>query len=330
MKTLIYSFAKTLLCLVPIGLMVLSSQVAAQSKPPAPVTEVSSQNPRQLGGELQFIPTPEDPCRPLVVPIFGWQPEVDHINVSGGGIDIYRIASVPSPVAEKRARPLVLIVNGNGFDLGDYDLLATHLASKGFLVAVAKRPVGENPESFTLDAAQAILGHTEQFDSTRIALVGHSVGGNVAVKAAMLNKKEGIGLNIDAVVGIAPVANVTDTPLTIEHVPAYLLIYGSQDQDVDGLSNVANDAFAAFDIAGTESSTTCATDSVCTATPNLDKTMVYVHGATHGGLINKLALCQVGTCTDDFNEFLAPVDQFCVTKGYTDPERPVYGHFYES
>ncbi len=265
-----------------------------------------------------FSPMPDDPCRRKVVPLFKWQAEIDRITVSGGGVDIYRIPGIPSPIPLKEARPLVLIINGNGFGLHDYDLLATHLASIGFLVAVAQRPSPGDPVLFILDTIEAVLDYTDQIESTRVALIGHSYGGEMAVKATVLNKDENLGFNIKAVVGLATTVSAEEVQLTVEHVPAYMLIYGSQDQDVDGLGGEASDPFAAYDLSGTESSTTCETGGICTVTPGLDRTMVYVHGATHNGLLNKGPHCSFGACTTDYKQFLEPTDQLCITKAYTE------------
>lgn len=302
--------------------VVLAASLLAGLASAAPTPEVTHATlaTQLLVAQKSFraVPPPEDPCRPDTIPIGGWQPQIDHLDVRGGGVDLYRIKTAPSPIEGSKVRPLVVIVNGNGFDLSDYEQLATHLASKGFLVAVAERPAAGSDASWVLGVAWKILEQEGLSSTTPVALVGHSKGGEIVTQSAILNVQSA-GLAIGAVVGIAPTANPSNPILTADHVPASLTIYGSQDQDVDGLTASPSDSFSAYEKAGTESSTTCTPGGICTLKAGLDKTMVYLHGATHHGLLNTLNACFIGgACTNDYVQYVSPSDQFCVTKTYTE------------
>jgi hypothetical protein len=126
------------------------------------------------------------------------------------------------------------------------------------------------------------------------------------------------GYDIRALVLLAPkVADGTGALLAADAVPALLAVYGSQDNDVGGLSDDLTDAFAAYDRSGTESSTTCH-QPFCEYQAQLHRTMVYVHGADHSGLINQEpGLASVQNPWDPFNNYLSQADQFCIAKAYT-------------
>jgi dienelactone hydrolase len=229
------------------------------------------------------------------------------IHVEGGG-SFFR----------KKSKPVVLIVNGNGFGKSDYADLAEYLARQGFIAAVAERPSGVvyDVDNFVLDSLAAVFDHQSLPDDTPAALIGHSFGGQFVLNAAARNTEENSGFNIRALVGLAPTIADDTADITGEDVDALLMVYGSQDNDVEGLGTSASDAFAAYDRSGTEGSTTCHAP-FCFYSPQLDKRMVFIHGADHAGIINQPALCQTFPCDFPFNAYLARQDQFCIAKGYT-------------
>lgn len=271
------------------------------------------------GGLVGLNPVPPDPCNSGQIQI-GWEPVVVDLEAAGGEVQLYSDPGAPSARPGMRGKPLAVIVNGNSYDLADYEDLASFLVRRGFYVAVAERPGGGlDPVDFVLEAIAVALDEIGQTAAaTPVGLVGHSVGGAVAINAAARNEEEGLGYDIQAVVGLAPQVGSVETHLEVEHSPAFLAIYGSQDQDVDGLTNKANDAFAAYDLAGTESSTTCHGAGFCLVTTGLDRTMIFVHGADHSGLVNRSASSGYYPCAFPYNNYLAKADQFCIAKGYTE------------
>jgi dienelactone hydrolase len=270
------------------------------------------------GGIVGLTPLPPDPCSPNQIQI-GWQPVVVDLEVLGGDIELYSDPEAASAKPGMRGKPLAVIVNGNGFGLDDYEDFASFLARRGFYAAVAHRPGGVDPADFVLEAIDVVLDEIGQSAAaTPVGLIGHSVGGGVVIDAAVRNEEDGLGFDVQAVVGLAPQVGGVDTPLDIEHAPAFLAIYGSQDNDVEGLNSSPSDAFAAYDLAGTESSTTCHGNGLCFVTPGLDRTMIFVHGADHAGLVNQIPSCGIGGCEYPFNNYLSKANQFCIAKGYTE------------
>jgi dienelactone hydrolase len=216
-------------------------------------------------------------------------------------------------------RPLVLVIDGNGFELDDYDDLAGYLASKGFNVAVVDRvPDGLDPVAYALASIDAAFTELDLPADAPVGLIGHSMGGDIAIDTVVDNHGDPDGFDIGALVLFAPrVDDGINTLLSPQHVPALLAVYGSQDNDVGGLNTSLTDAFAAFDRSGTESSTTCH-QPYCLFQPQMHRLMVYIHGADHSGIINR----QPGDAStqspwDPFNNYLSTSDQFCIAKGYT-------------
>ena len=201
--------------------------------------------------------------------------------------------------------PLVLIVHGNHpmLDFSDtgYEYLGELLASRGFIIAsvdenflnffslIHRRKVLENEndargwmllehlrqwKEWSEDPVHPLFG---KVDFNKLALVGHSRGGEAVAHAAMLNRLDyypddatvplGYHFNIQSIVAIAPVDGQYKPggSLTkIENVN-YLTMHGAQDQDVfsyEGLKQFERTSF---------------TDSVYRF-----KAGLYISGANHG------------------------------------------------
>ncbi len=260
-------------------------------------------------GTAQFVPLIPDGCTMTTHP-----GQIHQINVPGigNGMRIYVEDSVLAGLPG--AADLVVLVNGNSYGLNSYQAMANHLAANGFVVTVVSRSGASNASTnptIVRDAVDASYVELGLRAGTKVALVGHSVGGRVVVDAAVQNTQQNWGIPVHSVIGIAP--NILNAPhLAGANTPAYLLMYGSQDQDMSGTAGVPREAFAAYDRSSTEGSTTCSTPPCIAFQPPMDRTMVYVHGANHHSLLGAIAIAFPGASSD----YLAANDQFCIGKAY--------------
>jgi pimeloyl-ACP methyl ester carboxylesterase len=303
-------------------LLVLSLCASAITLPAAHVAS-SAQEVRSSGWTV-FQPPP-DPCVSTQLQINPEPWPSQNLTVLGASARLFEAGPSSNPGDPPRRhnpslRPLVLIVDGNGFSLSDYDDLAAYLAAKGFNVVVIDRPNsnGPDPVDFALAGIHAAFKNLELPANAPVGVIGHSVGGAVAIDTIVENLGNAAGYNIGAVVLLAPkVGDGTGVLLNAGDVPALLTVYGSQDNDVGGLGTALTDAFAAYDRSGNESSTTCH-QAFCEFEPQMHRTMVYVHGADHSGLINQdPGLPGPGSDWDSFNNYLSRSNQFCIAKAYT-------------
>jgi hypothetical protein len=140
-------------------------------------------------------------------------------------------------------------------------------------------------------------------------LAGHSMGGGSVMEVTRLFSNS---YNIDAVVNISP--NVTGVQGFLgSDAPAYLALYGSQDEDMSGTSGAPREAFMGYDLVNLESTTASNANRFVVITPNMvDKAMVYVRGADHSGFINAEGLIAPTALQD----YLSVGDQFCIAKAY--------------
>jgi dienelactone hydrolase len=167
--------------------------------------------------------------------------------------------------------PLVLIVHGNHnmkeFSDPGYAYLGELLASRGFILAsIDENFLNGNTRQENDARGWTLLKHLEAWrafndssgrpfyrkvDSTRIALMGHSRGGEAVAVAAAFNKlpfypddaKLAFKFNfgIRSIVAIAPIDGQyrpTGRPTPVENV-SYLTIHGSHDGDVSAFSGLA-------------------------------------------------------------------------------------------
>ena len=183
--------------------------------------------------------------------------------------------------------PVVLLLHGQGYHFEQYEHLANHLARNGFVVASVDSDAFSPP--MYCDFAPCIRdraykgvsflksvrdywrwGHT--LDFSRIAVVGHSQGGDAAGEAARIIRWEEPLLGdprVKAVISLAPPNHSIDpgdpwdrVVLTGEETPAFLVLYGSRDREVVGWPDLDpppvllphKTPFNLFDEAGTEES----------------------------------------------------------------------------
>jgi hypothetical protein len=171
-------------------------------------------------------------------------------------------------------RPVVLIAHGNhaagDFSEGGYAYLGEHLASRGYVVASIDEDYLNGDAFFDYAGAEIgvrawlLLRHIELFadwdrspghplegrvDLDRVALIGHSRGGEAAALASMMSTEPSLtppGLpvidagRIRSVVGIAPSDGMyrgPGAPVAPKDVD-YLVIQGAHDGDLPGFSGL--------------------------------------------------------------------------------------------
>ncbi len=236
------------------------------------------------------------------------------------GVDIYIEKSMS--LNPPKNMPVVLIVNGNSYAKEEYDDIAEFLAKNGFLIAVARREnnggASEDP-LFILGTLDAVFDYAKLNQNSPVGLIGHSRAGLVVNNAAIENHNLQHGYKINAVINVAPNIAEQDQKLTGEHAEAFLSIWGSRDSDMKGESGTVSEGIAAYDMAGTES-TTC--DGNCILfTPKIDKTSVYVYGANHAEFLGTHTNAPWSAPNVDDTDipkhpYLNTDDQFCIGKAY--------------
>jgi acetyl esterase/lipase len=128
-----------------------------------------------------------------------------------------QLISLTLPEQAAGPAPVVVLVHGgcwlNAFNAGHTRAMATALSQAGFAVwSVEYRRLGDEgggwPGSLDdITAALALLAERSgaALDLTRVAVVGHSAGGHLALLAAA-DPPDGLGLR--AVVGLAPITDI--------------------------------------------------------------------------------------------------------------------------
>jgi pimeloyl-ACP methyl ester carboxylesterase len=206
---------------------------------------------------------------------------------------------------------IVFIVNANGAGIDEYRHLAEHLARQNYLVHVIRRPTGALEVASTVNRMDTAFQHFGLPDDFPAVLIGHSRGGGTVME---VTRQHGDAFNVRAVVNIAP--NVADTSGFMgTRAPAYLALYGSQDEDMSGTAGTPREAFAGYDDVNFEGTTASAVNRFLVVTPNrVDKAMVYVRGADHSGFVNHPGML-LGGVNAHF-DYLSVPDQFCIAKAY--------------
>jgi pimeloyl-ACP methyl ester carboxylesterase len=211
--------------------------------------------------------------------------------------------------AEDQLSAVVFIVNANGATSIHYQQLADHLARQNYLVRIIQRPGGTLAPFDVESAMAATFTHFALPADFPVVLIGHSMGGGSVMEVTRLFSH---AYNIDAVVGISP--NVTNLQGFMgTDAPAYLALYGSQDEDMSGTAGAPREAFMGYDLVNIEATTASSANRFIMITPNMvDKAMVYVRGADHSGFIRAEGL--IGAIDD--HDYLSVDNQFCIAKAY--------------
>jgi dienelactone hydrolase len=220
------------------------------------------------------------------------------------------LASGVDAVVASGSFPLVVVMHGNsGYDTSylGYNYLLEHLASHGFIAMSIYAPVGVMIET----RARAILAHLGimaqsnanpglfhgHIDFNKVAICGHSRGGEAVVRAARINVAEALGWQIRAGISIAP----TDYHHYGDPGVPLLVIYGSNDGDVSG-TWPDRTCFNIYDEAGRP------------------RSFVFVYGATHDSFNTVWAPTALNVESDiapsDVPNLISLTDHENVAKGY--------------
>ncbi len=288
------------------------------------ITLVGLLQPQVSFGGPIIVTKPKDPCtlvthRSTLVEDTILFPDYAYST----GMDIYVEKTVKQRLPGNT--PVVLIINGNGYQKESYSEMAKFLAHNGFVVGVAEREGLDSDPLFALNALNFLFGFHDVDNNSPIALIGHSKGGYVVNQAAFENVSHDLGFNIHSIINVAP--NILDAQVGIPdisslseelngiHTRSFLSIWGSRDQDMDGEDALPKEGIAAYDRVGTESSTTCG-NPPCFINPQnlLEKISVYVHGANHGELIDTQTA--VSSLISPFESYLSKENQSCIGKAY--------------
>ncbi len=254
--------------------------------------------------------------------------KVEHFEYSKGEFqpaedgNTYYAISVYSPSKADGDTPLVILINGNGYAIGDYVDYANYLAELDYRIAVIdKSNASDNSHLLaTHNAIEALFEHYELSGSHPLSIIGHSAGAWTGVDFINDYASSNKGYNVKSFIGVAPYINHADSILDNESIDHVFLLYGSQDGDVGGDSDNLTDAFGIYDRFGTEYTTTC-DDAFCYASKNkMNKTMALVYGADHAGFFGlpQSEHCGAGglDCSP-YQSYLSIADQFCTNKIYS-------------
>ncbi len=267
---------------------------------------------RQTQGRFTIPPIPGESNQPLT-------------------LDLRALIRYPAKKAGRRetvatsaaSYPLVVIAHGNHavakadgtpiFSHEGFEYLARHLASHGYIaISIDLNDINASGLG-AVHRGEAILRHIQvmaaknakntddrllagKIDLTRIALVGHSIGGEGVIAAQGINVRENRGHAIRAVLSIAP----TNTSSLTHSTTPFVVLCGSADRDVPP-SNFA----AIYDRAAPF------------------KAMLYIHGGIHNFFNTHpdwvrprgVEFGERDIARQD-SRVIAPVDHLNVAKGY--------------
>jgi pimeloyl-ACP methyl ester carboxylesterase len=235
-------------------------------------------------------------------------------------VKVYGPPELSRPSEVLREQPVAVIVNGNKMQGDRYLQLVNHLANNRYMVILITRKqtkmADQEQRTDILNAMNAVYGHFQIHPSSPLGLIGHSMGGGVVMELSkqITDQSYLYPFSVRAVVTIAPNSKLvyeSGQRVTAYDTPAYLGIYGSQDMDMKG-TNSSYVAYEAYDFVGNEISTM--NPLVFNQAGKLFKSMVFVHGADHKGLVGDN---MADTSYDADAQFISTEDQLCVTKAYT-------------
>jgi hypothetical protein len=198
----------------------------------------------------------------------------------------------PTQISSVQANyPLIVIIHGNGHNYTSYDFLLQHFARNGFIAASIDvryfDGMDDVHEMAGLGRAEALFHHLTVLNTkftvmgvnkiqNNIGVMGHSRGGEAAIKAARINQQQTLGHNINAIISLAPTDQYGVETLGGAWSKPYFVLYGSRDMDVVGATytpgfpgyTVPQTGFYLYDRAN-----------------GSKKSMCFVYRATHNGFI---------------------------------------------
>ena len=197
----------------------------AQEKGGPPIYTLSPEKARAVLSGLQAS-----------VPVKMLPAEIENRTIPGGpGGEDTSITIVRPPNSSNETLPVVIYIHGGGWVLGGFDTherLVRELANKAnaVIVFVNYTPSPEAKYPIAIEQAYAVTkwvaenGKTINVNSSRLAVVGDSVGGNMAAAVTMLAKERG-GPPIRFQVLFYPVTDASfDTPSYMTYQNGYWLL----------------------------------------------------------------------------------------------------------
>lgn len=182
---------------------------------------------------------------------------------------------------DSHSAPIVLVRHGNAMNYYDYSYLLEHLAKNGFIAASC-----EGSEGSLLTHLQTLKTMFQSNPQVPVGLLGHSVGGDIALSTALLNLDQNKPNNLKGILALAP-QPTSNIALPATACGNYFVIYGSHDEDVTGWQNSSPPSpglkpacgFESYDMAGTEANM----DGLLLIpkNPPMQKGMLFIYGADH-------------------------------------------------
>lgn len=212
---------------------------------------------------------------PALAAEYGWCP----YNTSFAGVPVHlRYPTATNCNTSVEGSPLVLVLRGYDFGYDTYDYLLEHLAANGFIAVspdIMASPDNLAGHQAAAEQAEAVLADmlaswpkANFIDPTRLAIVGHSRGGQTMRHLADRLKGGADPWTVRALVGLASKAG--ELPVDGDETVGLLLLQPSTDTD-----QTPDRAYALYDGAGTES-------SIVPAHPNaVYKAMKLLVGGMH-------------------------------------------------
>lgn len=161
--------------------------------------------------------------------------DIENCIIPGGSNGEISVQIIRPPSSNKKTLPVVMYFHGGGWVLGGpdtHDRLVRELANgiDAAIVFVNYTPSPEAKYPVPIEQAYAATkwvaenGHTINVDSSRLAVVGDSVGGNMAAAVTLLAKERGRGPKINFQVLFYPVTDANfDTPSYNAYQDGYFL-----------------------------------------------------------------------------------------------------------
>jgi hypothetical protein len=185
-------------------------------------------------------------------------------------------ATQPSQIsAAKPSYPLFVVVHGNGHTYTNYAFLLEHMARNGFIAMSIHMQNGlhglarANAFFDHLNTVNTLFGASVQ---NKVAVLGHSRGGEAVFKIARLNQTLGLGIGLDALISLAPTDQYGRESIAGAAAVPLFVLYGAKDDDVSGAPSgtplIRQSGFSLYD-----------------RFQDQDKSMAFVYDATHNGFV---------------------------------------------